>query len=259
MKKALFPESVETAQETALRATLQEHAPDAIELERAWTAVRGRLPVGEQASTKNNGLRLFPTAEARRWWRKTPVLVALAVFAFVLMGAASGIYFWGGPFGDPGIQLIGDQHLYSDIGQKLQIEQVTITVTKAYADIGRTLIAYDAQIPASLASKYGNVVILSFSVKDQSGEEVGGTYTECTAMPRDGSPMHCLMTLTAFHPGPSVSQLVITWEIDKIALMPPASAKSEIYTGNWRFQFTLPFHFVNHGSSGPGAQPTRNS
>lgn len=259
MKKKLFPASAETAQEIALRATLQEHAPDAIEHERAWMAVRDRLPVAALAGTKNTGRRQFSPTTARRWWRKTPVLVALAVFAFVLMGAASGIYFWGGPFGDPGIQLIGDQHLYSDIGQKLQIEQVTITVTKAYADMGRTLIAYDVQIPASLASKYGNVVILSFSVKDQSGEEAGGTYTECTAMPRDGSPMHCLMTLAAFHPAASVSRLVIIWEIDKIALNPPGSASAEIHTGNWRFQFALPFHRVNHGSGGPGAQPTRNS
>lgn len=259
MKKTLFPESAETAQETALRAILQEHAPDSIELERAWTAVRGRLPVAGQVAAKTSGLRLFSAGDARRRWRKTPVLVALAVFAFVLMGAASGIYFWGGPFGDPGIQLIGDQHLYSDIGQKLQIEQVTITVTKAYADMGRTLIAYDVQIPANLSNKYGNVVILSYSVKDQSGEEPDGTYTECTAMPKDGSPMHCLMTLTAFHPGPSISQLVITWEIDKIALMPPTSASAEIHTGDWRFQFSLPFHRVNHGSSGPDAQPTRNS
>ena len=253
----------ETQQEALLRATLQEHAPEVVNVEQGWALVVNRLaPLKEQTLQDRRsdfGSLNSGDQPGSRWWRKMPVLVAAILVAILLMGAgiAGGLYFWGGPFGDTGIKQIGDQHLYADIGQAQLVGAVTITVTKGYADKGRTLIAYDVQLPAGMTKDYTGFSVLSFSVTNQNGEEVKGINIECTALPKDGSEMHCLMTLSPFHPTAGTSRFMIAWDITQIVLIPANSPKSEVQTGHWHFQFTLPFYWNNRGSGGQDAQPTR--
>ncbi len=249
----------ETAEEALLGATLHDHAPAIVDIDRRWTAVAERLSSRNQYThgVKSSRFQLLHNGQHNsRQWRIIG-LAAIAVFSTLLMGAGIvGYYFWGGPFGDPGIKQIGDQHLYQDIQQQQQSNQVTITVTKAYADTGRTLIAYDLQLPASVAQHYNNIVIGSFSVKDQQGEELTATNTQCTGLIHDGSPMHCLITLLPFHPKASVTQLTVTVDIMNVYLIQANNPGTEIRTGAWHFRFVLVFHRYNLGTSGPDAQPT---
>ncbi len=265
MQTSPFPPQTETPDETFLRLALQAHAPKAIDVESAWSRVAEQITSTGQISKrpKSRWLRFLGASgrqHAERWRRAwiTAAVVALSLL-FIGAGFAGGrLYFWGGPFGDPGIQLIGDEHLYQDIEQQQQVHQVTITVTKAYADTGRTLIAYDLQVPASIAQRYNSVFVASYSLTDQEGEEPAGGNTECTAFPHDGSPMHCLIMAPAFHPAAGVSQLTITLDIIEVYLIrADSTGTTDTLSGPWRFQFTLPMHQQNLGTGGPYAQPTQ--
>ncbi len=252
---------VETKQEALLRATLSEYAPANVNLEKGRAAVAERLASMCQQTqpSKRSGLRLLPRSIAygSPWWRSFYGLVAIAIFTFLLLGAGVGTYFWGGPFGDTGMQRIGDQHLYSDIGLRQQVGPVAITVTKAYADKSRTLIAYDMQLPASMAGRYSSIIVIAHLLTDHAGEEAVEGRRECTMLVQDGGPIHCVMTLASFHPATKVSQLALSWTIMQISLVSLSQpTKAEIMTGHWNFQFTIPFYADNRGPGGATPLPT---
>ncbi len=255
-------DTTETPQEVMLRATLHDHAPKSVDTDNGWKAVAEHLFSlnHHTRNLKKSGFQLFQAngQHHSRRWRKITLMAAIALLSMLLMGAgvAASYYFWGGSYGDPGIKQIGDQHLYQDIEQQQRLNQITITITKAYADAGRTLIAYDLQVPASTAKSYNNIVLASFSVLNQQGEELAAANVECTEFPHDGSPMHCLITLSPFHPGVNTNKLTVTFDIAKVYLIRSDTGNPEILTGPWHFQFVLPFHRDNLGPGGPYAQPT---
>ena len=262
MQQIPSSEPTRMSREQALRTTLQEHAPIMSDSEPDWLMLKAQLP---SLTSETPGLRershQLPEwfkQPSTRGWKSMPVVAAIAVLSFLLLGAgvAGGLYFWGGAFGDQGLRVIGDQHLYTDIGQKQVADQVTVTVTKAYADTGRTLVAYDLQIPLSLAQHTRTLLVGSYSLVDSNGEEPQGGDIQCTAFQQNGSPVHCLITLGAFHPATGVSHITIIWNITAIYIWSSQGTHHDVLAGPWHFQFTLPFTQANHGSGGPYAQPT---
>lgn len=252
---------IRMSRENLLRTTLHEHAPIVTDSEPSWRMLTAQLPfhtLKNPVTRPNSQLSGWLARSSTRRWKSIPVVAAIAVLSILLLGAGvtGGLYFWGGAFGDSGLRVIGDQHLYTNIGQKQVADQVTVTVTKAYADAGRTLIAYDLQIPSNLAQHTQTLLVGSDSLTDTLGEEPQGGDIQCTAFQQNGSPVHCLMTLPPFHPATGVSHLTIIWNITAIYIWSSKSTHNDVLSGPWHFQFALPFTQANHGSGGPYAQPT---
>ena len=262
MRQILPSEPNRMSRENMLRTTLQEHAPIITDSEQRWLMLAAQLPSFTLKTPVireyNHQVPDWLKQSSTRRWKSIPVVAAITVLSILLLGAGvtGGLYFWGGAFGDQGLRVIGDQHLYTTIGQKQEADQVTVTITKAYADTGRTLIAYDLQIPASLAQHARTLLVGSYSLVDSYGEEPQGGDIQCTAFQQNGSPVHCLMTLPSFHPTTGASHVTIIWNITAIYIWFSQSTHNDVLSGPWHFQFTLPFTQVNHGSGGPYAQPT---
>lgn len=126
------------------------------------------------------------------------VFAAIAFLAIVILTGtifASGVFFWDHYTQGSILQKIHDQKRYEGIGQSQQVGQITITVNWAYADLSNTLIAYDIQMPVSMARQYNNIALGPFSLTDQYGYEPGGANVECEGLPHDGSPMHCILII----------------------------------------------------------------
>jgi hypothetical protein len=240
-------ESPDSREEQLLRTTLHAHTPQDIDVDHARALMQRRL-FGDSALATG------------RTWRRGYVIPAFVALALLLMGSgfAGGYYFWGGPFGDPGLQLIGDQHLYQDINQSQPVGPVTITVTKAYADSGRTLIAYDIQVPAAVAAQNIDIEVGSLSVTEAiTGELQGGALIECTTFPRHGGVKHCLLTMPPLHPAAQASHVQLTFAILRLYLFPTDQKGDVIINGTWAYTFPLVFHIQNQGTGGPFPQPAQ--
>jgi hypothetical protein len=256
MRSEITPEREESREELALRATLQMYAGEAVDADAAWGAVAPRL-----TSLRRNGVvqrrRRGPLAGASRG-----ILIAAAVVALVvaLAGAGVGAAYWGGIFGGPKARLIGDQKLYTTIGQSQTIDGVTVSADKAYADPGNTYIALSVTMPYALASRYRNVIANHVTIADTTGNEAQGLNMYCDPLWHDPSfrqdgVEHCLMDAGPLQPAAGATALNLSVEIGELWLFPVNGAEREIHPGSWRFQFTLPYHQQSLGPGGPYAAP----
>jgi hypothetical protein len=248
-------EHEESGDERALRATLRAHAGEMVDTDGGWEEVAPRLAASGAGMIRPR--RMGPLAGMSRG-----ALIAAASLALVvaLAGAGVGAAYWGGLFGGPKAQLIGDGQLYSTIGQSQTHGGVTVSVDKAYADPGNTYIAVTLTLPDNQASRYSNVFANSVSITDGAGNEAGGLNYVCEPLwhdplfHRDGV-QHCLMDLSAFQPPAGASSLTLSVKIGELWLARTAGGQRDILTGPWSFTFSLPFHQQSLGPGGPYAQP----
>jgi Domain of unknown function (DUF4179) len=232
------------ADEALLRATLAEAAPHDIGMDRAWAAFSQRIAAPQTRPTARRGVRI------RGRLVTLPAIAAALAMAVLLMGA--GFAFWAGPFQGSELNLIGQQHLYTEINQSQTAGGLTITVTNVYADEGRTLIAYTINPSDDLRSHYNGVIVASYDLVDQTGHEPQGAAIQCTELQTDGGPIYCLMDLPSFGDGSGVDQLRLTWDIHTVYLTARGSSQTDSESSGWHFSFTLPYLHVNNGS---GAYP----
>ncbi len=252
-----WTEHNETPQERLVRATLREHAPTNVDVERGWATVAARLDMNVAAGTTATASATWRARRGKpmRWQRVTLVAAAAMAIALILAGAGVGAAYWGGLFGSDKGKLIGDERLYTTINQSQTVGDVTVTIDKVYADPGDTYIGLTIRLPQSSARQYSNAILNHFDVTDASGQEPSGATESCEQLPHDGSGEHCLIDIGPFQPGPGVTQLTLTVEIGEVWLLRPSVHDPDVRTGPWHFTFTLPFHQQNLGPGGPYLQP----
>jgi hypothetical protein len=258
MRREIAPEREGSREEMALRATLQAHASETIDIDVAWEAVASRLAEAHGA------------APPRRWRAGSlahvgrGVLVAAALVALVvaLAGAGVGVAYWGGLFGGPKAKLIGDESLYTTIDRRQTVGDVTVRIDKAYADPDDTYVAFSFTMPYDMASRYTRVIANHMEITDAAGNEGRSSSYSCEPLAhdpifhRDGVE-HCLIDLGPFHPAAGVSSLSLKVEIGELWLFRVSDGEREFLAGPWRFDFSLPFHQQSLGPGGPYADPTR--
>jgi hypothetical protein len=192
--------------------------------------------------------------------RGVMITVAVVVLVVALAGAGVGAAYWGGLFGGPKAKLIGNQQLYSEIGQSQMHGGVTVSIDNAYADPGNIYIAVTFTMRDDQASRYGNVIANSVTVADGAGNEARGLNLICEPLwhdavfHRDGVE-HCLMDVGALQPPAGAASLTLGVEIGEIWLFPTTDHQPDIVTGPWSFTFSLPFHQQSLGPGGPYVQP----
>jgi hypothetical protein len=259
-----LPQAQNLEEEQALRASFARHAPTMVDTVSAWSTVRAQLPLDTQATDEVIAVVPRPPRLAPRHPRLRAALMAAGIAAVLiaLMGAGVGAAYWGGLFGGPKAQLIGNADLYTAIGQSKTIDGVTITVDQAYADPGNTYIAVTARVSDTLAQRYGYVILNHVSVSEASGSESNGLNVICEPLGRtslfDGASIeHCMLDAGALHPSAGLSPLSVKVEVGEVWLLAKGSAQRDIRTGPWTFQFKLPWHQQSLGTGGPYAQPNR--
>ncbi len=244
----------QSREERALRATLLAHASDTVDTGAAWHAVAPRLAATVAVVSQRRPAGQF-------WGLSRGLLVAASLALVVaLAGAGVGAAYWGGIFGGPKAQLIGDEQLYMRIGQSQTHGGVTVSIDDAYADPGNTYIAVTFTIPDSQASRYGNVVANSVTITDGAGTEAGGLNYVCEPLWHDwifhhDAIQHCLMDVASSKPPARATSLALNVEIGEVWLVRAADGQPDIITGPWSFAFSLPFHKQSLGPGGPYAQP----
>jgi uncharacterized protein DUF4179 len=255
MRRDMTTEREESRDEMALRATLHARASEMVDADAAWSAVTPRLATSGTDMSRQR--RTGPFAGVSR-----AILVAAASLALLvaLAGAGVGAAYWGGLFGGPKAQLVGDEQLYTTVGQSQTHGGVTVSIDKAYADPGNTYIAITFTMPDSQASRYSNVFANSVTITDGAGNEARGLNYICEPLWHDqifhhDAIQHCLMDLTAFQPPASALPLSLNVEIGELWLVRTADHERDILSGPWSFTFSLPFHQQNLGPGGPYAQP----
>jgi hypothetical protein len=241
----------ESRDEMALRATLPAYAGDMVDTDAAWESVAPRLAKA--------GARMSPRRKAGPFAGVSRGLLVAASLAivFALAGAGIGAAYWGGVFGGPKAQLIGDERLYTTIGQSQSQDGLTVTIDQAYADPGNTYIAITFTMPDAKAAKYTHVIPNHVNITDASGNQTDGMNIMCEPLWRDAvfhrdGVEHCLIDLGPFHP--TGGQLSLRLEFGEIMLL---SGGDPYVTqpGPWIFSFTLPFHKQSLGPGGPYVQP----
>jgi Domain of unknown function (DUF4179) len=254
MRQDMAAEREESQDEMALRATLHMHASEIIHSDKAWESVAPRLAASGAVVSQRRKAGLFAGVS-----RGLLVAASLAIVV-ALAGAGVGAAYWGGLFGGPKAQLIGDERLYTTIGQSQSHDGLTVTIDQAYADPGNTYIAVTFTMPDSQASHYSNVIANSVTITDGAGNEARGLNYVCEPLwhdalfHRDGV-QHCLMDLSAFQPPAGTAPLNLNVEIGELWLFRTADHQRDILTGPWSFTFSLPFHQQNLGPGGPYAEP----
>ncbi|HEX8981544.1 MAG TPA: DUF4179 domain-containing protein [Ktedonobacterales bacterium] len=242
------PHDWELAEEPTLRATFARHAPTMVDTESAWFNVRTQLPLGAQATDKAAAAAPRSTRQAARHPRLRAALMnaGFAAALVVLVGAGVGTAYWGGLFGGPKAQLIGNANLYTTIGQSRTIDGVTISVDQAYADSGNTYIAITARVSDTLAQRYGYVILNHVVVSEASGSESDGLSVSCEPLGRaallDSATIeHCMLDSGALHPSAGLSRVSVTVEVGEVWLLAKGSVQRTIRPGPWTFQFMLPW------------------
>lgn len=246
---------LEPAFEQHVRAAFKEHAPEHVEVDRAWAVVAGRLTFGAESTLR--------TTTASAWWarssgRRRPgwraMLVAtVAVLALPVLLMGAGFLRERLSALDPGMQRIIDEHLYQSIGQNQTVDGITITLTAAYADEGRTVFFYRVAMSPALAQRYESAAIGSWSLTDEQGNEstvappATGGVGICSAWQSEARSQDCYMVQGPFHPAASATQISLALDITRVYLIGPGSAHVQI-TGDWQFQSNVPFHHMNVGS-----------
>lgn len=245
-----YPPELEHAEEDAIATALAAHAPTDIEVEGAWAAVRSRLPLANAAPASAADRVTAPRSwrPVRRGWRAAAVLVAATCVLGVALGGA-GLIRERTMALDPGMQRIADEHLYQEIGQTRQADGVTITVTAAYLDRGRSVIYYTVALAPVQRATYTRADLGSWSLTDQAGAEPEGTggLGTCEPWPSDGSPMHCYLLEGPMPEAANARTVVLQLVVSRVYLQTSGRAHAEA-TGPWSFAFSAPYHDTNIGS-----------
>lgn len=242
---------LQSAEERALREVYLERAPEHVETERAWVAVAQRLAPQHVSANLPHRLRLWarrPSGRRMGWRARLGAAAALVALPLLLMGA--GIAKERLMSLDPGMQRIADESLYQDVNQSQTVGGVTISITAAYADEGRTVFYYHIQLSPELAGQYQRADLGSWNLTTsegyaQSGNGAIGTCAPWDSTTRSGS---CYMIEGPFAAGAAVSHVTLTLDILRVYLLLPAGSSSSVMEGHWRYQFTIPFHHINVGS-----------
>ncbi|MEO7003033.1 MAG: DUF4179 domain-containing protein [Ktedonobacterales bacterium] len=269
-------DNLDTTVEPLVRGALAEHAASpAVDTDAAWAAMAPRLAftqtpiVATSTKTTTATATSAPVASRRataapraQRWRFALVGVVAALVAGVMLTAA-GYFGWAGPFSfgpfsNHEIRQIGENHLYTRIGQTQESVGVALTLDSAYTDAGNTYIAYHVLPTSGATSSYNGFIPDGYSLTDQYGEEPNtGSLTECDAY-QSGQPQYCLLNDGPFHPPTGATQLTISLSIPELLLTKGgANGGSVMLHGSWQFSFTLPFHQKSLGATNPGAQPSK--
>ncbi len=249
MARQANSDPMETAEERLLRATYNERAPQHIETDRAWAAVAPRLLL--QAASVRPGGRVWvhstQSGGRRRfgWLGRLGLAAAVVALPIALMGVGF-VKERLTPL-DPGMQRIADEGLYHAVGQSQTVDGVTITVTNAYADEGRTVIYYRVQMSPALAQSNRNALIGSWDLSDARGVEPTGGIGTCSAWDSVTRSSSCYMIAGPLHPAASASDITLTLDITTVYLTQTDGAQGDAH-GHWRFLFTTPYHHINVGS-----------
>ena len=240
---------LESAEEQALREMYLERAPEHVETERAWAAVAQRLAPQPASAGRRRRMRLWaPRSSGQRsgWRAGMGAAAALVALPLLLMGA--GIAKERLMSLDPGMQRIADERLYQEVNQSQTVDGVTITVTGAYADEGRTVYFYHVRISPELARHYQSALLgqLNVTAEPTSVQSAGGGLGVCAPWDSVTKSLSCYLVQGPFEPG-AASHITINFDISRVYLSPPGAGSDEI-DGHWRFQFTIPFHHMNIGS-----------
>jgi hypothetical protein len=165
---------------------------------------------------------------------KVSLLGALvAVLLLTLTGAGLALGWWNPLFGNP--------DLYQTVGQSRSDHGVTITVTKVYADEGRTIIVYELVAKDTIKQYYPDAYSLSGSTQQKQEPTQG---TECSGWKQ--GVVYCYMLMPAFEVPKGVNRFTLTWDVPELLAFEPTVSKSSIVKGSWHFSFTVLFHHVNN-------------
>ncbi len=253
MQKQSLPPAPEDQREALVRAALQEHAAP-VDLDQAWAVVAPRIFAQHQQSHRLNWRRVFSVVALRpaatsRWSRKSAV-AALALCALLVMGA--GFVAFAGPWNglvkgtNPTVT-----SQFTNVGQQRQSHGVTLTVTQVYADLGRTIIAFDINGPAAWTQQYSGIAGQSYTLSDQNeSQSKPASSVICNRLSQSGFPVHCVAIFSPFHPSAGAKTLTITWEVNGLTLSNSQGQRTP-YAGTWRFQFTVPFHWQDQNPGQP--------
>lgn len=177
--------------------------------------------------------RTRPRKTLGRGMKMSLVGALVAILLLTLTGAGLALGWWNPLFGNP--------DLYQSIDQSRSDHGVTITVTKAYADEGRTIIVYEIAAKDTTKQYYPDAYNLNGSTP-QKQEPVQAT--ECNGW-KQGID-YCYMILPAFEVSKDVNRLTLTWDVPKLLVVQPGVNKIPTIKGSWHFTFTVPFHHVNN-------------
>jgi hypothetical protein len=250
--------------ERALRAALAAHAPAVMDTHTAWLAVRARLPLdAAPARAMEDAAR--PTMRSRTrpaLVRRALLTAGIAAVLLALVGAGVGAAYWGGLFGGPKAQLIGDAGLYTAVGQSQTIDGVSLSVDQAYADPGNTFIAVTFRMPETQAERYGSLILNRISIRDGAGHETYGLNMTCEPLARadllqGGGIEHCMLDAGPLPAPLGAESVPVTVEVGEVWLLARGSGQRTVLHGPWTYQFALPWHAKSLGSGGPYAQPSR--
>jgi hypothetical protein len=253
MRRDIATEREESRKEMAVRATLQARASGMVDTDTAWESVAPRLMGAVAVVSKRRTARPFAGVS-----RGLLVAASLAIVV-ALAGAGVGAAYWGGLFGGPKAQLIGDERLYTTIGQSQTHDGLTAAIDQAYADPGNTYIAITFTMPDAMAQRYTHVIPNHVSITDAAGHDTSGMNITCEPLWRDplfhrDGVEHCLIDLGPFEPATGETRLTLRVAFGEIMLL---SGGDPYVTqpGPWSFRFSLPFHQRSLGPGGPYAEP----
>jgi hypothetical protein len=245
---------LDTAEERQLRALYLARAPEQIETDQAWAAVAPRLALQSTSARQRRGLGLWPTsASGRRFDWRTRLGIAAALVALPVMLMGVGLVKENLMPIDPGMQRIADEGLYQYVNQSQTVDGVTITVTAAYADEGRTVFYYHVRLSPQLARYNQSAAIGAWNLTaeqaaTQANAPTGdGGLGVCAPWDNATRSASCYMVQGPFTSGATATHITLTLDISRVYLMPTGAGSTEI-NGQWRYQFTIPFHHMNVGS-----------
>lgn len=263
-------EAQDCAQEAFLRATLEAHAPQSIDLEQSWKTVSQRMTSLDTKSSAATHLRFLPPQSSWQTHRrhKWPIVATVATLLLILLGTGTTgpLFHWFGGSND-------SAYAYSDVSQSQQSHSITMTVTKAYADPNRLYMEYHVQLPHALAKRYKHV-FPEGAPQNQYMQEKGvatlGQMFVCDDSQHDSWPVPCINLIggsfqdigtlgntgdITFHVPAEVNTLIITWSVKEVLLNGAAYPNTKV-SGNWHFQFSFPFHRHPHDPGLPFTNQT---
>jgi hypothetical protein len=194
--------------------------------------------------------------------RRALLTAGIAAVLIALVGAGVSAAYWGGLFGGPKAQLIGDASLYTVVGQSKTIAGVTVSVDQAYADPGNTFIAVTLSVPEPQAQRYGTVILNQVSIHDSAGHETDGLNIMCEPLARadllqGGGIEHCMLDAGPLPTPAGAGPVSVTVEVGEAWLFSRNDGQRTVVSGPWTYQFSLPWHSKSLGPGGPYAQPAR--
>jgi hypothetical protein len=238
MNTPFSQESQKTTQEVLLRATLREHAPQTIDLEQGWVKISAQVSAQTGRTASSRELRWFPQHAqgerhlVRRW--KVFAVAAALLIALIGAGLAGPLSGWLGR----------NQQVYAQVNQTKQDQGITITMTKAYASLRGTYLAFRITLPSS---EQRTAFAVAFAVLRYQDETLQAP--EIVGLRVSNEGRENAFNFPALNPPTGIQEVTLTWHVTRIGLLDMRGKKTFV-KGDWTFTFTIPFH---HDYSEPGA------